>query len=293
MTLAELVPLVLQFSILAIAFATGLSAQAADLLSVVRRPARLATSLLAMVVIMPLVAVALVRALSLPQAVGVMLVALALAPVPPILPAKQVKAGGDTSYAVGLLVAAGLVSVVWIPVSLELIERVFGVPLEAHPAVIAGSIARTVLAPIVAGVVVARLAPGLATKLAGRVSLLGGLLLLVGLLLVAARFWHAMGDLVGGGALLAMAAFVVIGLAAGHLLGGPAPVDRTVLAMASATRHPGVALAIAQLNYPHEPALLPAALMFLLTNMVLSAPYVAWRRKVGAAQDLSMTARPT
>ena len=63
--------------------------------------------------------------------------------------------------------------------------------------------------------------------------------------------------------------------------------------MASATRHPGVALAIAQLNYPQEPALLAAALLFILTNLVLTAPYVAWRRKIGAARDLAITARPT
>jgi BASS family bile acid:Na+ symporter len=52
-------------------------------------------------------------------------------------------------------------------------------------------------------------------------------------------------SLVGNGTILALGAFTLAGLAAGHLLGGPNRDDCTVLALATASRHPGVALAIA------------------------------------------------
>jgi hypothetical protein len=46
----------------------------------------------------------------------------------------------------------------------------------------------------------------------------------------------------------AIAVFIVLGLAVGHLLAGPDPGDSAVLALSSALRHPGIALAIASGN---------------------------------------------
>src|SRR5581483_10790643 len=83
----------------------------------------------------------------------------------------------------------------------------------------------------------------------------------------------------GDGTLLAMATFVAVGLAVGHLLGGPDPADRTVLALCTATRHPGIAIVIAT-TMASEPTLaLGAVLLFVIVNAVVSAPYVAWRRR--------------
>jgi bile acid:Na+ symporter, BASS family len=50
-----------------------------------------------------------------------------------------------------------------------------------------------------------------------------------------------------------------------------------VLALATSSRHPGVALAIATANFPDEKLVLPAVLMFLLAGAILSIPYVKWQ----------------
>jgi BASS family bile acid:Na+ symporter len=282
MTLAELVPLVLKTSILAIVFALGLGARAADLMYLVRRPPLLATSLLAMAVVMPIVAVLLVRTLGLPGPVAIMLVALALAPVPPILPRKQTKAGGDVAYAISLLATVGLVSIVWIPTALELVQHALGLPLEIAPTKVGSLVAVTILLPLLAGMAVAALAPGIAGKLEPIVSRIGSLLLLVVALAILFSQWRDILGLVGDGALLAFVVFVAAGLAAGHALGGPDPDSRTVLALATSARHPGVALAIAHVNFPDAKALVAAVLLFLLVNAVVSIPYVAWRKRAGA-----------
>jgi BASS family bile acid:Na+ symporter len=91
-------------------------------------------------------------------------------------------------------------------------------------------------------------------------------------------------SLVGDGTLLATAAVVVAGLLAGHWLGGPDPDDRTALAIASSMRHPGVALTIARLNFPEEPLVPAAVLLFLLMNVVVTLPYGLWRRRVHAGR---------
>ena len=57
---------------------------------------------------------------------------------------------------------------------------------------------------------------------------------------------------IGNGSLAAIVAFVFIGLAAGHLLGGPEPANRTVLAFTTSSRHPGIAIAIASANFPGQ-----------------------------------------
>lgn len=290
MSLAELVALALKISIFAIVFSIGMSARPGDFTGVLRHPGRLVRSLLAMIVVMPLLAVLLVSIFDLPRPVGVMLIALALAPVPPILPGKQAKAGGDAAYAVRLLAAAGLVAIVTIPVELELIQLAFGKRLGAPPGLVAGLVATSILAPLLAGALVARFAPSLASRLRPLFSKIGGLLLLAATALILFTQWRAIVELVGDGTLLAMAIFIVSGLIVGHLLGGPEADDRTVLAIATASRHPGIALAIAQINYPEEKYLAAAALIFLLTNAVLTAPYVFWRKRVGAVGGLSAPA---
>ena len=290
MSLAELVVLAIKISIFAIVFAIGMTARPGDLMCVMRTPARFARSLLSMVVVMPLLAVLLVTVFDLPRPVGVMLIALSLAPVPPILPGKQAKAGGDAVYAIGLLATVALVAIIGIPLELELIELTFGMTLGIPPGRVAGLIATSILAPLLAGAAVARFAPKLASRLGPLFSKTGGLLLLAGTAAILVTQWRAMAELVGDGTLLAMTTFVVVGLAVGHLLGGPDPNDRTVLALATASRHPGIALLIAQINYPQETALAAAVLIFLVTNAVLTAPYVFWRKRIGAGGDLSMPA---
>src|SRR5690606_28962527 len=116
--------------------------------------------------------------------------------------------------------------------------------------------------PLLAGALVARFAPSLASRLRPLVSKIGGVSLLAATAVILVTQWRVIVELVGDGTLLAMAIFVVSGLIVGHLLGGPDADDRTVLAIATASRHPGIALAIAHINYPQETDLAAAVLIF-------------------------------
>jgi BASS family bile acid:Na+ symporter len=86
--------------------------------------------------------------------------------------------------------------------------------------------------------------------------------------------------LIGQGTLVATLAFVVVGLVAGYLLGGPVAENRAVLALTASSRHPGVAGAIASANFPHQKQALSAILLYLLINAAISLPLAAlWRRR--------------
>jgi BASS family bile acid:Na+ symporter len=279
MSLTTLIPLVLKVSIVLNVFGLGLNASAQDATSLCRRPHQLLRSLLAMHVVMLLCATVLAVNFALHPAVKIALVALAVSPIPPLLPKKTRKAGGEASYAIGLVVAAALLAIVIVPVAVELLGRAFGKPTHMSPGAVALIVLSTVLAPLGVGMAVRRLAAACAARLARPVSLVATVLLLASALPIGFTAWPALVSLTGNGTIVALAGFVVVGLAVGHLLGGPDPEDRAVLALSTASRHPGVALAIAHASFPGQKLVLAAVLLYLLVSAIVAMPYLAWSRR--------------
>lgn len=282
MTLAELVPLALKASIIMTVFAIGLHAMPRDLVYLARHPRRLALSLISLFVVMLVVAIIAIRVLDLPRPVEIVLVALALAPVPPLLPKRQAKAGGGASYTVGLLTAAALVSIVWIPTVLSLWSGFHGVELRASATALSHIAFVMILMPLAAGALVRRFAPGFADWVETAFATTATLLLAVTALLILFKTWHGVLAAIGGGSVLAFAAFVIVGLVTGHMLGGPDEDDRTVLALATASRHPGIALSIAMLNFPQEQGVAATVVLYLAVSVLVAAPYVALRKRAVA-----------
>lgn len=292
MDLATLIPLGLKISVAAMVFGLGLSSTFDDTFYLFRRPSEFVRSLLAMAIIMPLVATVLAAAFDLHPAVKIALIALAVSPVPPLLPKKQRKAGGRASYAVGLLVAAALISIVSVPVAVELLGRTFGTATHHISFLAVARLAMmTVLAPLLAGILFRSVAPAFAQRIVRPMSLIATLLLFLCVFAVLFSAWQPIVSLIGNGTIVALAAFIVIGLIAGHLLGGPDAEDRDVLALATAARHPGVALAIASANFPEQKLASAAILLYLLLSAILSMPYVMWRRRHAEIVEVTGTAK--
>jgi BASS family bile acid:Na+ symporter len=85
--------------------------------------------------------------------------------------------------------------------------------------------------------------------------------------------------LIGNGTVLGLVAFVLAGLAIGHFLGGPSAANRTSLALATASRHPGIAAVLAQANFPEQKLAMAALLLYLLVNAFGSIPYLLWIKR--------------
>ena len=279
MNLAILIALVLRVSIVLLVFALGLDVTVRDTTYLLRRKGLLLRSLLAMNVVMPLVAAALVAAFDLHPAVKIAVVALSVSPVPPLLPIKELKAGGGFSFIFSLLVIQAVLAVFLVPAGIGLFGIVFAVPARVPPAAVASIVLITVIAPLAGGLLVGRLARPFAERIAAPVSRLATALLVASLLPILITKMPEIVSLFGNGTIVAIAAFIVVGLAAGHLLGGPEPEDRTVLALSASSRHPAVALAIAVASFPEQKLVLAAILLYLMLNAVVSLPYLAWRRR--------------
>src|SRR5277367_5870262 len=102
-------------SIIVQLFATGLGSTWADAAYLFRQPRLLLNSILARNVGSPLVAIALIRAFSLTDAVAIAIGVLSVTPVPPLAPKAQIKAGARADYAVGLLVSHAALAIVIVP----------------------------------------------------------------------------------------------------------------------------------------------------------------------------------
>jgi len=279
MSLQTLILFVLKASILLNVFAIGLKAGVHDATYMFRRPGKLAKALLAMNILMPLFAVAFVLAFHLKHAVEVALVALAVSPVPPILPRKLRKAGATESDTIGLLVAVGILAIVFVPTAMEILERVFHVPLRMTFASVAALVFITIILPLALGIAVHTLAPVAADRLVNPIAKIASIALLLSAVVILFSSAPAIWELTGNGTLVAIAAFVLVGLLIGHFVGGPKPENRAGLAMATASRHPGIAIALAVANFPEEKLAISAVLLYLLVNALVSIPYHRWTKR--------------
>jgi BASS family bile acid:Na+ symporter len=279
MTLAQLLPLAVNLSMGLIVLALGLQASVQEAMSLLRRPGLLVRSILSMNVIMVLVVVVLVALFDLHPAIKVALMALALSPVPPILPNKETKAGGTHAYVAGLLVTMAAVAILVVPLGVEVLNQIYGLTRHVPVRAIASVVFIGVILPAAVGLAIRHFAPDLAQRIALPLARLGAVLLVVAFVPILFGIWPLVMSMVGNGTLLILAAFAVIGMVVGHFLGGPDPDDRTVLALATATRHPGVALAVAHATFPDEKAVIAVVLWHLIVSAIVCIPYVSWRKR--------------
>ena len=289
MALVTLITIALVISLIVMVFALGLSTKLDDVTFLLRRPGLLLRSILAMNVIMLGFAVALSKLFDLDPAIEIAVIALALSPVPPLLPGKQISTGGTASYAVGLLVAAAVISIVLVPLSVELLEYVFPFELHIGPERVATGVGLSIFAPLAAGVAIARFAPGFAQRAAPFLSRAASLLLIAALIPFLVTLWSDFAGLFGQGVVLCLVLFTAVGIAVGHILGGPVPADRTSLALATGTRHPGIAAAFASINFPEQGAVLALIIYHLVISGIVAMPYIRWRvgKLVPAGREVS------
>jgi BASS family bile acid:Na+ symporter len=277
----QLIVLALQVSIVATVLGFGLSTTVHDLLFLIRRPSLLLRSLVAVFVIMPVLAAAAALWFDFPSTTKIVLVALALAPVPPLLPNRQRQLVGHLSYGLSLMVVLSIVAVAAIPATAEVLDHFIGQTYTLTPRAIAAVLLKTTLLPLAAGVAIHRFSPAIAGRLEKPVTLVGKILLPVGVVFLLAGGFSEIWAAAGNGTVLAMVLFVVAGLAIGHVLGGPNPDESVVLALSTACRHPALALALATTAYPDQ-KFAATILLYLLVNVIVGIPYLNWQRRRAA-----------
>lgn len=278
---ALIVKLILVTGIVGIVISIGVRSRPEDTLTLVRNPALGARAMLAMFVLVPAFVILITWAVQLDTPVRAALLALAVSPMPPIITKKEDKVGGDADYGIGLQVLGTIFSIIAVPFMLIIVAAVFGITGSFDPFGMSKLLIITVAAPLAIGMFLGRTFTRHRDAVALWSGRIGTIALLVGAVPLLLATWPSMAALIGSGVLLVIMAITAFALLVGHLLGGPDAGNRGALAVASAARHPGVAIALAVGIFPAaRDEITGTVLLFLLANLLLTIPYVKWRQKV-------------
>jgi BASS family bile acid:Na+ symporter len=251
--------------------AMGLGLTVGEIIGPLRNARLVALSLVANLVLMPLVAVALAKLLRLDAPFGVGLLVLATAAGAPFLPKLAQIAKGNLAFAVGLMVLLMVVTVVYIPLVLPLLLP----GVSVNPAKIASSLFLLMLLPLAGALVVKAKRPAFAARVKpffDKASNLG-LIALIALQIVV-NFTSVI-SVVGTRAILAGVLFIAIGFGIGQLLGGPAADTRPVLGLGTAQRNIAAALVVASQSFS-DPKVVVMVVVIAVVSLVTLMPLARW-----------------
>jgi predicted Na+-dependent transporter len=275
--------IVLSATIGAVAFSVGLSAAGADLRGSLRRPRPLLTAMLAVLVVVPALAVLLVHTLEMPRDLAAALIIIAVAAGPAAAFRKMLRVGGEENYRLTLDVVVLVASVVFVPVAVFTLGPEAGRALGLEAFEVARLTVPLLLCPLLLGAAIGHLAPRL-TERAERPLALGVNALVVAVTLgIAAVMLGPLLEL-GTRGWTIIGLFALLAVLAGHLLGGPGAAEqRLVLAAFCGLRFPGLMMLLAQRS-ANGPRLLPAVIAYLLSSGAAMAVYVAISRASGGTR---------
>lgn len=282
MSIASFVVLTLKASIVILVFAIGMHATLADTAELLRRRGLLVRSLLSLNVLMLVFAVALVQMFALPTPAKVALLALSVSPIPPLLPKKLKGVHGAEPYTASLIVFAALLSIAIVPASMEILGAYFHQDVHVPPSRLVPIVLVVILVPLLLGMLVNKLFPSFANRFATPIGKLGSILLALSAAALLVSQWKPLFSMFGSGVMIVLTIFSVVGAMVGHLLGGPEPENREVLALATSVRHPGIAITIAAINFPDEKSVPLVVVWHLIIGTVVAIVYKALFARQGA-----------
>lgn len=272
--LKHLIPLLVSLSLGLLVMASGMASSRGQLLYVLVRPKLLLRAIIAIDVVPVIAAIAIVwlfPGISLSARAAIIL--MAVSPVPPLVPGKAFKFGGEADYVYGLQNAMALLAIITVPLLGTLVAGLYQSDAYFPVGVVARNILTGVVVPLAIGLVIGRwLARDFAHRAAPILAQIANVLVLIAFIPVLAASWHQIAGLIGDGTVLAMALVVAIATLGGHLLGAAKGSQPTTLAFAAAMRHPGIALALATANHADK-GISAGVLLFMLVGLVVLVPY--------------------
>jgi bile acid:Na+ symporter, BASS family len=268
--------------LIALTFGAGLEVDREHLRDTFKRFGLTVRALLANFIIVPLIGVVIVKLFRLPGDVATGVLLMAIAPGVPFVLASVRKRGGRLALAVELAVLLPLISIVTVPITAALV-----LPEIAKAHLPFGKFAMTLvlfqLLPLLLGIVLGGRSEKFAQRLGRPLQFIffGSALVLI--VLLFPQIVSSIASVYGSLGMLAMLTIVLLSMATGWLLGGPATEDRRVLGIGTTLRNIGLCALIATSNLPN-PRVAAAVLTYLVIQMIVSTLFgVFFTRKTKAA----------
>lgn len=262
----------------------GLSLTTRELVAPFRKKKLLAASLIANFLIVPLLALFILRILPLEPGLAAGLLIVATAAGAPSLPKTMEIIGADIPYAVELTLLLVLVTVVYMPLVLPLLLS----GIYVDQAATALYLVVFLLLPLAACLIVKARRPDIAERLLPRTDLVANISILfifvpylIGI--ISSDFTTRAGAALGIGGLAVAILFVLGAFGIGYALGGPDIKDREVLAFATGFRNMSAALIVITANPADQQAafmVLSMAMIGILVMIVLGGLLYRKNRKL-------------
>jgi len=237
----------------------------------------LARALLCVLVVMPAIAFLSVRLFALPRDAAIGVALMAISPGAPVALRRSIDAGANRTFAPVLQILIVVAAVVSMPLWVATLNQVYAGHASIDPGLLARQVLVAQVLPLGVGIVLRLVRPGVADWLDRRLGRVAAALVVGLSLVVLVNVWTPVVD-AGLRVAVAIAFITVATLAAGHLLGGPDPKARPVVAICSAGRNPGLALVVATANGA-TPPMIATVLAYLVVSGLTIVGYVLWRRR--------------
>lgn len=281
---ADLLTLIAAATVFAVMFDLGLGIVPREFRWVLQHPGLLLRGLFAVLVAVPVLALALVRAFDLPRGVEIGIVLMAISPGAPVALRRSLAAGGHRAFAPALQVLVATLAAVSMPLSIAALNHLYSGRASLDPREVAWQVFIAQLLPLGVGIVARRLAPQLAARAEPWIRRLATVLLVVLLTLVMVDI-APMILATRTGAAIAIVLLTALAALTGHALGGPDHTTRTAVGVCAAARNPGLALLVATLNSAPT-GVVATVFAYLVIAALTLVPYVAYSRRRGRlAQD--------
>lgn len=267
-----------KITIFALMLAIGVNLPLQQLISLWRRPGSLIRSLLAVIVLVPMLVGLLLWVFDLPPPVATGLAVLAAAPGAPLTTKRSQMAGGKMPYSASLQLTLALLAVVVTPLTLTVFYALFNLETETvAPLAVAKQVALVQLLPVGIGLLIQNFWPKITDRVGKPLNVIANILFLLLLALVIVPGVRMILQ-VGAAPIAAILIMVAVSLAIGFLLGGPVYDERSSLAVASIARNVGLALYIAALSGV-EQSLIPTLLSYMILGAIVAVPFSVWRKR--------------
>jgi len=270
----QIILILMKVSVISVVFLLGIETTAKDITYLFRNYKQLVRSLIPMYIIMPIVAGIIVSLSNIDPVVKIALLALSVSPSAPRLPKRQLKLGANKSYVIGLLVAVSLLSIILIPITLTVFEIVFNKSAQIPLGRVMQIVIFIILLPLLIGLVTRYTYPRFAIRIIKPLSLIAFILLLISTLVIFSIAIKPIITLIEDGTILVILIFILIGLTAGYYFGGRDINNRAALSLATVSRHPGIAIIIAQTNFPQQKLVPAAILLYIIVNIIVTTIYI-------------------
>jgi predicted Na+-dependent transporter len=257
-----------------------------------QQPVLVVKSFLAVNVLVPIAAFLLVISVfhGLPSSTRIVLLIMAAVPSAPMIVKTVPKKVGRFDFVAPLQVSLAWLSIVTIPLVVVFLKHWFSVSgWNVTPQSVAPQIVQAQLLPLGIGMLLGELAPEWADSLQKPLAKIGNTILVALLVLILAialpKVWvFTKGQFIS---VLAMSIMIIISLAIGHLMGGPAEDVRSALAVVTSMRNTGLALVLVMTNIPSLKEVRIEIITYALLTTILSTIYVKWRKRSNAQEQIN------